>query len=205
MEKTVDAMGMTCPKPVILAKKEMDQSQPGDVIIVQVDNEVATENLRKLANSQEADYEMTKLGEKHYEVKITVKKEGTSQEEKEPEYISCVPQGQKNTVVVISSDKMGDGDPELGQILIKGFIYSLTQLEKLPDTVLFYNRGAFLTCEGSPVLEDLKTLEKEGTRICTCGTCLDFYKMKEKLAVGTIVNMYVIVETQSKADLIIKP
>ena len=58
---------------------------------------------------------MTKLGEKHYEVKITVKKEGTSQEEKEPEYISCVPQGQKNTVVVISSDKMGDGDPELGQ------------------------------------------------------------------------------------------
>ena len=84
MEKTVDAMGMTCPKPVILAKKEMDQSQPGDVIIVQVDNEVATENLRKLANSQEADYEMTKLGEKHYEVKITVKKEGTSQEEKEP-------------------------------------------------------------------------------------------------------------------------
>ena len=130
MEKTVDAMGMTCPKPVILAKKEMDQSQPGDVIIVQVDNEVATENLRKLANSQEADYEMTKLGEKHYEVKITVKKEGTSQEEKEPEYISCVPQGQKNTVVVISSDKMGDGDPELGQILIKGFIYSLTPAGK---------------------------------------------------------------------------
>ncbi len=205
MEKRVDAMGMTCPKPVILAKKEMDKSQPGDVVIVQVDNEVATENLRKLANSQEADYEMKKLGDKHYEVKITVKKEGTSQGEKEPEYISCVPQGQKNTVVVISSDKMGEGDPELGEILIKGFIYSLTQLEKLPDTVLFYNKGAFLTCEGSPALEDLKTLEKEGTKICTCGTCLDFYKMKEKLAVGTIVNMYVIVETQSKADLIIKP
>ena len=93
----------------------------------------------------------------------------------------------------------------MGQILIKGFIYSLTQLEKLPDTVLFYNIGAFLTCEGSPVLEDLKTLEKEGTKICTCGTCLDFYKMKDKLAVGTIVNMYVIVETQAKADLIIKP
>lgn len=205
MEKRVDAMGMTCPKPVILAKKEMDKSQAGDVVFVQVDNEVATENLRKLANSQEADYEMTKLGDKHYEVKITVKKRGTSQEEKEPEYISCVPQGQKKTVVVISSDKMGEGDPELGQILIKGFIYSLTQLEKLPDTVLFYNKGAFLTCEGSPVLEDLKTLEKEGTKICTCGTCLDFYKMKEKLAVGNIVNMYVIVETQSKADLIIKP
>ena len=76
MEKRVDAMGMTCPKPVILAKKEMDKSQAGDVVFVQVDNEVATENLRKLANSQEADYEMTKLGDKHYEVKITVKKSG---------------------------------------------------------------------------------------------------------------------------------
>lgn len=205
MKKRVDAMGMTCPKPVILTKKEMDKSQPGDVIIVQVDNEVATENLRKLANSQGADYELDKLGEKHYEVKITVKKAGTSGEEKETEYISCVPGGQKNTVVVISSDKMGEGDPELGQILLKGFIYSLTQLEKLPDAVLFYNRGAFLTCKDSPVLEDLRTLEKEGTRICTCGTCLDFYKIKEQLAVGTVVNMYMITEMQSKADLIIKP
>lgn len=205
MEKKVDAMGMTCPKPVILTKKEMDKSHPGDVIIVQVDNQVAAENLRKLASSQEAEYTAEKLGDKHYEIKIIVKKEGGASEKEEPEYISCVPQGEKNTVVVIASDKMGEGDEQLGQILIKGFIYSLTQLEKLPDTVLFYNKGAFLTCEGSPVLEDLKTLEKEGTKICTCGTCLDFYKMKEKLAVGNIVNMYVIVETQSKADLIIKP
>ena len=205
MEKKVDAMGMTCPKPVILTKKEMDKSQPGDVIIVQVDNQVAAENLRKLSSSQEAEYTAEKLGDKHYEIKIIVKKEGGASEKEEPEYISCVPQGEKNTVVVIASDKMGEGDEQLGQILIKGFIYSLTQLEKLPDTVLFYNKGAFLTCEGSPVLEDLKTLEKEGTKICTCGTCLDFYKMKEKLAVGNIVNMYVIVETQSKADLIIKP
>ena len=91
MEKRVDAMGMTCPKPVILAKKEMDKSQAGDVVFVQVDNEVATENLRKLANSQEADYEMTKLGDKHYEVKISVDEAGTTKEEKEPEYISCVP------------------------------------------------------------------------------------------------------------------
>ena len=91
------------------------------MVIVQVDNEVATENLRKLANSQEADYEMRKLGGKHYEVKITVKKQGTSQEEKVPEYISCGPQRQKNTVVVISSDKMGEETRNWGRSCSKDF------------------------------------------------------------------------------------
>lgn len=107
--------------------------------------------------------------------------------------------------MVLSSDKMGEGEEELGKILIKGFVYALTQLEELPDSVLLYNSGAFLSCEDSPVLEDLKLLEEEGVRICTCGTCLDFYKLKEKLAVGEVVNMYQIVQVQAQADLILKP
>ena len=111
----------------------------------------------------------------------------------------------KKTVVVLSSDKMGEGEEKLGKILIKGFVYALTQLEQLPSAVLFYNSGAFLSCEDSPVLEDLKLLEEEGVEICTCGTCLDFYGLKEKLAVGNVVNMYQIVQTQAQADLILKP
>ena len=107
--------------------------------------------------------------------------------------------------MVLSSDKMGEGEEKLGKILIKGFVYALTQLEQLPSAVLFYNSGAFLSCEDSPVLEDLKLLEEEGVEICTCGTCLDFYGLKEKLAVGNVVNMYQIVQTQVQADLILKP
>ena len=118
---------------------------------------------------------------------------------------ACIPDARGNLVVVMASDRMGEGNDELGKVLAKSFIFAVTQLEELPKTMLFYNGGATLTCEGSDCLEDLKSLEAQGVEIQTCGTCLDYYGLKEKLAVGTVVNMYVIAETQSKADLIIKP
>ena len=100
---------------------------------------------------------------------------------------------------------MGDGSEELGRILIKGFVYALTQLEELPEAVICYNGGAKLSCDGSLALEDLKTLEAEGVEILTCGTCLDYYKLKETLAVGGVTNMYVIAEKLSAAGKVIKP
>lgn len=205
MEKIIDAKGLTCPKPVILTKKEMDQSKPGDVILVEVDNEMAVANLRKLANSQEAEYTSKKLGEKQYQVRITVTKEGSRESKMPQEMESCAVSGQKKTVVVISSDKMGEGEAELGTILMKGFVYALTQLETLPTRILLYNKGAYLSCEGSPVLEDLQILSEAGVEILTCGTCLNYYGLEEKLKAGSVANMYRIVETQAEADLIIKP
>ena len=205
MEKIIDAKGLTCPKPVILTKKEMDQSKPGDVILVEVDNEMAVANLRKLANSQEAEYASKKLGDKQYQVRITVTKEGSRESKMPQEMESCAVSGQKKTVVVISSDKMGEGEAELGTILMKGFVYALTQLETLPTGILLYNKGAYLSCEGSPVLEDLQILSEAGVEILTCGTCLNYYGLEEKLKAGSVVNMYRIVETQAEADLIIKP
>lgn len=100
---------------------------------------------------------------------------------------------------------MGEGKEDLGKVLIKGFIFALTQLEELPKTILFYNGGAKITAEGSESLEDLKTLEAQGVEIMTCGTCLDYYGLKEKLQVGTVTNMYSIVETMNNADKIIRP
>lgn len=100
---------------------------------------------------------------------------------------------------------MGTGNDELGKVLIKGFIFAVTQLDKLPKTMLFYNGGATLTTEGSDSLEDLKSLEAQGVEIMTCGTCLDYYGLKDKLAVGSVTNMYSIVETQAKATKIINP
>ena len=100
---------------------------------------------------------------------------------------------------------MGEGKEDLGKVLIKGFIFALTQLEELPKTILFYNGGAKITAEGSESLEDLKTLEAQGVEIMTCGTCLDYYGLKEKLKVGTVTNMYSIVETMNNADKILRP
>ena len=115
----------------------------------------------------------------------------------------CVPSG--DTVVVISSDKMGSGNDELGKVLIKGCIFAITQLDELPKKMIFYNGGAKITCEGSDSLEDLKNLESQGVEIVTCGTCLDYYGMKDKLAVGTVTNMYDIVESMNNAGKIVKP
>ena len=88
---------------------------------------------------------------------------------------------------------------------MKGFLYAVSQLEELPDTILFYNGGAMLTTEGSQSLEDLRNLEAQGVKIRTCGTCLDYYQRKDKLQVGEVTNMYEIVETLASAGKVIRP
>lgn len=107
--------------------------------------------------------------------------------------------------MVVSSDRMGSGDEELGTVLMKGFLFALTQLTELPGKILFYNGGARLTCKGSESVEDLKAMERQGVEILTCGTCLDYYGLKEKLEVGGVTNMYTIVETMNQAGKIVRP
>lgn len=204
MEQRIDAKGLACPKPVILAKKAMDACSQNDVVLITVDNEMAVENLRKLAASQNAEYASEKLGEKEYSVRITVTRENKDKTGAEIPVTCSIP-AVDNTVVVISSREMGNGDAVLGKILMKGFIYALTQLPNLPKTVLLYNGGAHLSCEGSESLEDLKKLDGEGVEILTCGTCLNHYGITEKLAVGRVTNMYEIVEKQADASKIIRP
>ncbi|WP_279086565.1 sulfurtransferase-like selenium metabolism protein YedF, partial [Bilophila wadsworthia] len=119
---------------------------------------------------------------------------------------TCAPDSKKHGLVaVLSANTMGNGEEQLGKILMKSFIFALTKQDHLPETILCYNSGAYLTCEGSDSLEDLKSLEAEGVKILTCGTCLDFYGLKEKLAVGGVTNMYEIVEIMENAGTIVRP
>ena len=198
---TVDAMGDNCPIPVIKTKKAMDALTGPETIEVLVDNEIAVQNVTKMATSAGGKVTSEQKAEKEYVV--TIEMEGAPAAD-EAEAV-CVPDARDNTVVVVSSDRMGSGNDELGKVLIKGFIFAVTQLDTLPKTMLFYNGGATLTTEGSDSLEDLKSLEAQGVEIMTCGTCLDYYGLKDKLAVGSVTNMYSIVETQAKATKIIKP
>lgn len=122
------------------------------------------------------------------------------------EVIACAPDGKaKGLVIVLSSDQMGSGDEVLGKLLMKGFIYALSHQEQLPEKVLMYNSGAFLSCEGSDSLEDLKELEAQGVEILTCGTCLNHYHLEDKLQVGGVTNMYDITESLLQAKRIIRP
>ena len=144
-----------------------------------------------------------KLEEKKFRVEIQVQ---AGAEDQTQEEATCIPDSRKkNTVVVISSSCMGEGDPELGTALMKSYIYALSQQDQLPATILFYNGGVKLACEDAPTLEDLKSMEAQGVEILACGTCLNFYGLSEKLQVGTVTNMYVIAEKMSQASLIIKP
>lgn len=192
---TVDAMGDACPIPVIKTKKAIAQMNGCGELEVFVDNEIAVQNVSKMAANEGGDVTSEKIAEGKYRVEIRLS--SVDKVEKE--------ETEKHTIVVVSSDRMGSGNDELGKVLIKGFIFAVTQLEKLPEKMLFYNGGAVLTCEGADTLEDLKSLEAQGVEILTCGTCLGYYGMKEKLQVGSVTNMYAIVEAMSQADRIIRP
>ena len=209
---TVNAMGDICPIPVVKTKKVMDALTGPDQIEVLVDNETAMRNVMKLAKNSGAQAEQEQLGEKEYRVLITVGEEG----EKSGAF-GTAPAGADDlkdsqpcptcigTVVAVGSDRMGDGSDELGHILMKSFLFAVTQLDILPDKILFYNGGAKLTIEGSESLDDLKSLEDNGVEIMTCGTCLDYYGIKDKLAVGSVTNMYSIVEILQGAMSVLRP
>ncbi len=201
----VNAMGDTCPIPVVKTKEAIRQlGADGGVVETLVDNDIAVQNLTKMANQKGYGVESEKLGENEYRVTMTVGAGADLPAESE-ETVCMVPAGQKNTVVVVAADHMGEGEGELGKNLLKAFLYALSQQESLPETILFYNGGASLTCQGSLSLEDLKSMAERGVEILTCGTCLNFYGLTEMLAVGGVTNMYDIVEKQMAADLIVRP
>lgn len=211
MLKVVNAMGDACPIPVVKTKNAIKELIGAGMVETLVDNEIAVQNLTKMAQQKNYGVRSEKLGENQYRVIMTI---GESANEAGAEAVeeettaeeTCMPDGRKgNKVVVISSSYMGTGDDELGAVLMKGFIYALSQQDELPKTILFYNSGAKLACEMSSTLEDLMSLEANGVEILTCGTCLNHYGLTEKLKVGGVTNMYVITEKMMQADLIVKP
>ena len=204
MEKIIDCRGMACPLPVVNAKKCAEECASGDVLTVLVDNEIAVQNLSRFAEHKGFGVSAEKKAEKEYAVIMTIS--GAAAAEAKEEEVACVMDSRrKGMLVVLSANTMGTGDAKLGTSLMKAFVFALTKQDQLPDTILCYNTGAYLTCEDADTLEDLKLLESEGVTILTCGTCLDFYGLKEKLAVGGVTNMYDIVERMENAARIIKP
>lgn len=197
MEIKIDARGLACPKPVIETKKAIEQIPEGNIITL-VDNSIARDNVSKLANSLNLHFTVEEV-EGNYQISI-FKNEYTDfneeQLKKRPDL--------SNTVFFISSDVMGSGDRDLGEILMKGFIYALTEYEPYPKAILLVNSGVNLAIEGSQSLANLKLLADYGTEILSCGTCLDFYGIKPLLGVGEVTNMYSIVEYLSEANNTVK-
>ena len=205
MEKTLDCMGMACPLPVINAKKAIESFAEDGTLHVKVDNDTAVQNLTRLGEHNGFAVSSVQNGEKEYTVTMQGKAAAAQQAQVPAEAVSCTVPAKGGKVVVLSANTMGGGDEVLGKKLMKAFIFALTSQDEVPEKVICYNTGAFLTTQDPDTIKDLKSLEQAGAVVMTCGTCLDFYGLKEKLQVGIISNMYDIVEAQMNASLIIRP
>ena len=207
MKVTVDARGLACPQPVLLAKKAIAENEE---VTVLVDNDVAVENIRRLAAKTAYGFSVT---EKEGGVReIALVRTGAAGQapadvaaEAGP---SCgvAPGKEAGPVVVILSDNhMGRGDDVLGDVLIRAFIHTLAQLKPLPATIICYNAGVKLAVKESPVLDDLQQLAQAGVDILVCGTCVNYFGLGDQVAAGHISNMYDIAETMAGAARLVRP
>lgn len=200
--KIVNATGLACPQPVILAKEAIEKNERVKII---VDNETALENVKRLGAKLGCDvFSESKAGGNIFEIILTRKADISLPVQDIP--VTCdVPNACGPFVIVCAADKMGRGDDELGYVLIRAFLHTIAGQTEKPQVMIFYNTGVKLTIDGSEVLDDLKELASAGVEILVCGTCLNYFAIKEKLAVGVVSNMYDIASIMSKASRLLTP
>ena len=191
--KLLDCTKLECPMPVIKAKQELEKD--GEMLLdVIVDNEIAVQNLTKLANSMGYKSSSKKQDENFC---VNIEKNANTSLNQDKSNLKIVEERQ---TILIKTSFLGVGDDSLGSTLMKGFIFTLTQSKPLPKKVMFLNSGVKLTTENEETVKNLQILEKEGTEIVSCGTCLDFYNLKDKLKVGSVGNMYDIVDSLNQSS-----
>lgn len=200
MKKMIDGRNLPCPQPLMLLKKAVDAGD-SEIIEITVDNRAARENLVKYAKHVKVG--ITNIREANGEIVLTINTktmegsmdnqeypapERVTEKEKEP-----VPEESAKTIF-IKTDTIGSANRELGLLLMRGFIYTLTELDRKPSTIIFMNDGVRLAVKGSESIENIQILEKAGVKILVCGTCLDYLNLTAELEAGQISNMYDITE-----------
>jgi len=203
----LDCVGDICPVPVIKTKKALAEGNAAGLEIV-VDNEIAVQNISKMLNAQGCSFSVISVATDkgtHFFVRVEGSDGGRPQTAPANTVAPVGANCARPPIAVISSETMGTGDDTLGKILIKGFIFALTQLETLPDAVIFYNGGVRHTLSTSESLVDLQYLQAQGVEILVCGTCLNHFGVLEQLAVGEATNMYEIVNRMQAATCIMRP
>ena len=190
MAGDVDARGLPCPQPVVNTKKALEEIEEGTVTVL-VDSAESRENVRRFAQSQGCQVEIT---ERDGDFCLAITKEYSGRAEKK----------QSGDVILITGTQLGTGDEGFGEGLMISFIDTLGEAASRPARLIFANSGVRLTTEGSAVLETLQRLEEEGVQILSCGTCLEFYHLADKLRVGIVTNSYEVVDSLLAAGKVIK-
>jgi selenium metabolism protein YedF len=201
----VDTKGQKCPVPIIEMKKALRASQKGETFIILTDNQTAFSNISRFLNDNKI---MFTVSEKNGEWTFNITNEtGENITTAAEDYCSApiVHFEKGDFIIVFTSDKMGDGDDDLGHLLISNFIKAIKDLDRLPQKLIFYNKGVTLATKNSPVIEHLMDLEKMGVELILCATCVNYYALEESIGTGTLSNMYTIAEIMSSAGHIIRP
>jgi selenium metabolism protein YedF len=191
--KIIDARGEICPVPVVRMKKALREAGAENIREI-VDSEISKENLEKMLTEMGIEY--TSYEEKGDFV-VQVNRPGPGDG---PPAAVC----DADTVLVLSSDTMGRGDDTIGAMLMKNFLYALTESDDLPGKILLYNTGVRLATLNEDAAADLKKLEEMGVAVMVCGLCLDYFSLTEKLKAGSLTNMYAIVAAKMAARKIIQ-
>ena len=202
--KIIDARGQLCPKPIILTKKAINDPNIPNEFFLLIDNETSKENVERFLKDNGISHQ-TYQKENYFQ--ISVSKTGKKVNSSSEAYcsISTTKKLTADHIIAITNDKMGSGSDDLGKILIQGFMNTIKEVSPLPQKIIFYNNGVKLTLKDSPVIDSLKELEKLGVKIQICGTCADYYEVKDKIGCGKISNMYDIIDSLTKATHIISP
>jgi selenium metabolism protein YedF len=200
----VDARGQLCPRPLILTKKALNDQTVKNEFILLIDNETAKENVERFLQDNTVRFQTTKKDD-HFQIRIS--KRGALVTSDVEAYCAVEPEKKKAgyNLICIKNDKMGFGNDDLGAILLKAFVNTIKEVTPLPRTIVFYNSGVMLTTATSALRAPLKELESLGVELLICGTCADFYKIKDQIGVGRISNMYDIASSLANAASIIYP
>lgn len=201
----VNATGMSAAEAAARLLKAIGQlTEPGQVELL-VDTQEIADAVMNAADENGLQSAGRHMPQGHFVVSVEVAEVPETGDEKAPPAPVRAPDRNRNIVVQFCSESMGEDASELGRALLKSFIFALTKQEPLPNTLLFYDAGTALTCEGSSVLEDLQAMEQEGVRVLTCRPSLNFNHLSEKLRVGQVVDMYTMARIMIDADHIMKP
>ncbi len=203
--RIVDTKGQLCPAPLIATKRALKETAQGDSIVVLTDSETSFNNLSRFLKDNHTPFQFSVEGGV-WTLTVTKSSGEIEQANAEDYCATSISHFEKaNFVIVIGSDKMGNGDDELGHLLMNNFIKAVKDLDKLPEKIVFYNKGVTLAINNSPVIGDLRDLEKMGVQLLLCATCVNYYKLDKEVSTGVLSNMYVIAEAMVSAGKLIRP
>ena len=194
--KIIDCRNMSCPLPVVTARRALEESG-GEAVRLLVDPGPPRENVTRFAVTRGCSVEESAV-EGGFALTIT----GAGSPGRK---VPTVGGREGRKIVLVTSDRLGDGPEELGRLLMKNFIITLLDLDEVPDRIFFLNTGVFFTTEGSELLETLEDLGNRGVEVMSCGVCLDYFNRKDMLKAGVVTTMFTIADSLMQAGSVIRP